>query len=560
MQVNKAKRPLEKYEPALILLILLTAIVVRVWGLGFGLPHTYHFDEPTYISAALNTAAGNIGRQPNPTGFSNILLVEYGAYFLLGRATGVFDSLAQFEQAYRADISNFMLLSRLTSAIIGTINVYALYRLGKAVFGRRVGLFAAAFLSVAFLHVRDSHYGVPDVSMTAFVTVCVWFAIMAYTGQNRTYLLLTAACAGFAVAVKWTAWPVGFTLLIVAMSLKSNGFAEQSFRHYASQFMYVVFTGLLGFIIGGFQILLESKAFFDYALLELTAGEAGGFGDWQIDSVPGWLFYIKTMAYGIGYLPFGAALGGIVLWLISSVKERAWWMFGILLSFPISYYLIMGSTRHYFSRYTLPFLPFMALFSAVFISRLYDYANAKKWPLQGKVFVVSLALLLPAQSLVSSIRHDILLTRVDTRTIAKEWIEANLPEGTRIAIDYPIHGPPLASVEEPTTNSLRFFDVTYMRGTGLSDQTLDWYRQEGYEYLITSSFVTELSLVDADRGRQRKDFYDSLDGALELVKVFRPTDRASDPDFIFDEMFGPAISLWQRELPGPTIKLYRINN
>jgi hypothetical protein len=30
--------------------------------------------------------------------------------------------------------------------------------------------------------------------------------------------------------------------------------------------------------------------------------------------------------------------------------------------------------------------------------------------------------------------------------------------------------------------------------------------------------------------------------------------------FIFDEIYGPAISLWQRERPGPTIKVYRLKH
>jgi hypothetical protein len=30
-------------------------------------------------------------------------------------------------------------------------------------------------------------------------------------------------------------------------------------------------------------------------------------------------------------------------------------------------------------------------------------------------------------------------------------------------------------------------------------------------------------------------------------------------DFIFDELYAPAISLWQRQRPGPTITIFRID-
>src|SRR5512135_1886759 len=94
----------------ILVAIFVVAVGLRIWGIGFGLPYPYHADEPTYVSAALNLGAGIIGRQPNPTGFSNILFGEYGAYYLIGRLAGLFSSTAAFEQAYRADPSVFLLL------------------------------------------------------------------------------------------------------------------------------------------------------------------------------------------------------------------------------------------------------------------------------------------------------------------------------------------------------------------------------------------------------------------------------------------------------------------
>jgi hypothetical protein len=86
-----------------LIAILALALGLRIWGIGFGLPYPYHPDEPTYVSAALNLGAGIIGRQPNPTGFSNILFGEYASYYLAGRLTGLFSSAAAFEQAYRSN-------------------------------------------------------------------------------------------------------------------------------------------------------------------------------------------------------------------------------------------------------------------------------------------------------------------------------------------------------------------------------------------------------------------------------------------------------------------------
>jgi hypothetical protein len=47
---------------------------------------------------------------------------------------------------------------------------------------------------------------------------------------------------------------------------------------------------------------------------------------------------------------------------------------------------------------------------------------------------------------------------------------------------------------------------------------------------------------------------------LELVKEFSADPSGDEPPFLFDEIYGPVISLWQRERPGPTIRVYQIAN
>jgi len=55
-----------KAELLSLTVILSLALALRLCGIGFGLPYQYHFDEPTYVSAALNLGASIIGQQPNP--------------------------------------------------------------------------------------------------------------------------------------------------------------------------------------------------------------------------------------------------------------------------------------------------------------------------------------------------------------------------------------------------------------------------------------------------------------------------------------------------------------
>jgi hypothetical protein len=541
----------------LVVAVLAFAFGLRVWGIGFGLPYAYHPDESTYVSQALNLGAGIIGRQPNPTGFSNILFGEYAGYYLAGHFTGFFSSTSAFEQAYRADPSAFLILGRLTSALLGTLTVLVVYWMGIRLNRRMVGWLAALFLAVAFLHVRDSHYGVPDIATTFFVSLAVLFCVIASQKHSNRYLGLAAAATGYAIATKWSVWPIGFPLLI-ALGMQLWWRSHHMTAPVSRQLLLglaLAFCFLAGFALGGFELFIKPATYLEYALREARAGEAGGFGLWQIDGVSGWEFYVKTLLYGLDAILLSLGVIGLVRRAILGVARREVASI-LLIAFPLIYFIVMGSTQHYFARYALPLIPFIMVGAAEIVIVVHDWLVAKNRSLAWGItaLLVAAALVTP---LLNCIQHDILLTQTDTRTIAKDWIEANIPAGAKIAADWPIHTPPLATAEQSVPGSSAVYDVQYIGNSGLSEHDLAWYRQQGYNFLIASSFIYDIPLVFQKQDAKRKAFYDSLAQQLVLVKEVS-ANSGSEPPFLFDEIYGPAISLWQRERPGPTIKIYQI--
>jgi hypothetical protein len=304
----------------------------------------------------------------------------------------------------------------------------------------------------------------------------------------------------------------------------------------------------IGFALGGFQLMLKPGTYLEYALREAQAGEAGGFGFWQIDTLPGWLFYVKTLLYGIGPVMLVLAALGLARRTLMVFKTRDISSL-VLIAFPISYFLIMGATRHYFARYALPLVPFAAVLSAdVIIATITRWQPGRERLVVGAAIGIVVISIIPP--LINSLQHDVLLSRTDTRTIAKQWIEANIPAGAKIAIDWPFHGPPLATADQHRPSNITY-DVTWVGQTGLAEHSLDWYRQQGYDYLIASSFIYNIPLLFPDQDAQRNSFYAQLPQQTTLVQEFYPNESGSEPPFIFDEIYGPAISLWQRDRPGP---------
>ncbi len=536
--------------------ILGVALVLRLWGIGFGLPYAYHVDEPTYVSAALNLGARIIGRQPNPTGFSNMLFGEYALYFVAGRVAGLFASVSDFERAYRSDPTAFLLLGRLTSAVLGTLNVLAVYYIRKALAHRLQGLLAALFLAVAFLHVRDSHFGVPDIAAASLVSVTVLFCLLSLKRPNPAYLYLGAAAGALAVAVKWSVWPVLVTLgLAVLFRWQTRGEGVGVGR-FGRQLILALLCFAGGLLLGGFQLFIKPGTYLEYALRESAAGEGGGFGAWQIDTVPGWLFYLKTAVYGLGPVFLALAVLGGVACLARVVRNRDRPSL-LLLSFPVCYYLIMGATRHYFARYALPLVPFAAVFAVEPIWALARLSGRSAAWAKGAATLLAAAALV--QPLAWSVQSDAVLLADDTRTLAKNWIEANLAAGARIAVDWSVHGPPLSTPERALPQCSKVYNVVAIGGTGLADHPLQWYQEQGFDYLVTSSFISDLSVVDPVRNAERGRFYASLDQKLTLLQEFQPFVGGAVPAFVFDEIYGPAVSVWQRNRPGPTLKIYKLD-
>ena len=547
----------KRFEAALLVAILSAALALRLWGIGFGLPYVYHFDEHFYVNTALKLGVGVINNPPYaPTGLSNLLFVEYGCYYVGGKVLGLFASSQEFETAYRTDPTVLYLLGRLTSAILGTMTILAAYLLGRRIRGPAVGLTAAGFLAASFLHVRNSHYAVPDIAMAFFVTLTMMFAAVGVCQRKQRYAYLAGLSGGLAVAMKWSALPIAITVAGLSIWVQAKTTDSGDGRWLNRIVLFTMLSFGLGFVLGSPQIVYNPAPYLREALNQQKAGEAGGFGIWQIDTLPGWLFYGKTLLNGMGLILVILGLMGGLQQLALTVKKRDR-MRMLVLSFPLTYFALMGATSHYFARYALPLMPFVALFAAEILMALVAWFGAR-WNGRAQSLAVALVAVAMAQPLAYSIRHDVLLTRQDTRTLAKGWIESHIPAGTKIAVDWPVHGPPLSTPERAVPDGKNIYDLLDIGGTGLFEHPIEWYYENGFDYLIATSFIYRIPLVYADMDAKRREFYVSLDNHLELVQEIRPYKGNNEPPFEFDQIYGPFTSLGQLERPGPTLKIYAL--
>jgi 4-amino-4-deoxy-L-arabinose transferase-like glycosyltransferase len=565
----KKRQPTEnqphfRLGPFILPVIFLLALGLRLWGSNFGLPYPYHFDEPFYVTDALNLGKGEFEDIWTPAGLVNMLFSEYAALYVFGRLANIFTSLADFENLYRNDPTIFFLLGRWSSALLGSLTVLVVYGIGVLLFSRRVALVAACFMAFSFLHVRDSHFSVPDVPVTFFIALSVYLCLSATKKKSTWGLIFAAVAAGVAITFKWTAWPVSFAifLAIIDLALKPGNQTKIPSKHFWKRVFRLSFLAglaLVGsFAITSLQFFLKPEEFIRFFFIQLESGEMGGYSIWVIDTLPGWLFYLKTLGYGLGWglLVISCLASGLTIYQAIRNKNMDYW---ILIAFPLIYFLVMGATKHYFARYTIPLIPFLVIFSAhglVWVTNRLFKENHKL----ATTSLVVLSALLIFQPMISSIRVNQLFSRLDTRTQAKEWIEANIPDGSKIAIDAIILTPPLSTPENVVPNSKRTYHVSQPRFRGLFAESADsFFTENDFDYLIASSFIYNIPVLDGTQA-EREIFYQSLDEKFVLVKEFYPNDDLVEPAHVFDEMFAPIISLWQRDFPGPVLKIYAVKS
>lgn len=542
-----------KIENAVLLGIIVLALLLRIWGIRFGLPYEYHPDENQYIRQA--ATMGEIGLEPtwwnNPPLYKYVYLAEFGGLYVLGKVLSWYDSPAEFGAENTLDPTKLHLIGRATTAAFGILTVLIAYWLGKNYRNRDVGLISAAFLALAFIHVRDSHYAVNDIPLTLLVTLATLAAVrLSQTGRIKWYMLGGIAL-GLGFSTKYSGL-IAIVPLTVGHILSADFSLRAPRKIQVKRYLILIGAAVLSAIISSpYYVLTPAKVWNDvYQFLYLDSQR--GFFGFQIDSVGGFEFYLKTLVWGLGLGLLLLVISGIALAAIRHKRDDL-----ILLSLPVSLFMFLGQQEMFFARFILPAVPVSLVLGAYFLQWFID-----RYTIRKSIYLISVivaVVILSFQPLSNAIRHNYILTKNDTRSLAKEWIESNLPSGSKVAVEWKHLSPPLSSPEGRMIASSKEFEVADIQ-PGIALRPFDWYVEQEYEYLVFNSYIWNIPRLDQNENSLRQEFYYILEQESELLMEFNPyQDKQQDADFVFDEIYGPAVGLWQRERPGPVIKVYGLN-
>ncbi len=174
----------------------------------------------------------------------------------------------------------------------------------------------------------------------------------------------------------------------------------------------------------------------------------------------------------------------------------------VIVPYVLVYYLYVSSWHELMDRYMLPIVPLLIILAVRACVALVGVSGVRR---RALAFGVAAALLLGAIVLPAgaTIRYSRSLSGIDVRSVAKAWIEQNVPRNAVIAIEP--YGPPLVPrVTMPFYRAAGVAAASYhivrlplpLPGRDrLSDTALSYLLRRGVDYVVVSSDVYDRVLA-----------------------------------------------------------------
>ena len=465
-----------------VLAIFAVALGLRLYGLDWdeGYPYTPHPDERFILSKVDELSAPGLGELDtlfdadestwNPKRFA------YGS-FPLYLLKGV-----QLTHGVFADerLHDLRLAGRIVSALADFATVVLVFLLGSMAYGRRVGVLAAALISVAVIHIQLSHFFAVDTLLTLFAVGGVFFLVRVARHGRARDSMAAGAFLGLGLATKVSIIPfLGTFALAHAMYAASMlGPIDASFSNRWRRALIGVIAGAATALV--VLIVAQPYMFLDWDQFKMDVVEQSEmvrrirdypYTRQYVDTTP-YLYQMRQLAtWGLGW-PLGlvawsglvyAALRGMrrelgVLYVIAglavpvallsystgtvaivvasgiaflaltatlpfrSAESKA---DVLLLSWVVPYVLIIGSFEVKFLRYLLPITPFLLLFGARMLATIWDMASTHRSSLRP--YLAAGGALLIGSTAFYALAYVSVYAEKHTAVRASDWIHENVP-------------------------------------------------------------------------------------------------------------------------------------
>lgn len=489
----------------LLVVLLVLATVLRIWGLDWGLPYLYDPDEPNKIEIAqriFKTGDLNPHYFKKPSLFIYLNTLLYVPFYAIGKLLGIFGRPSDIPAPQmiamgsgRIAMPSIVLMGRglsvvfsLASVVLGTALAWRLTR------NRWASLLGAWLLAISPTSIWIAHRIRSDTFLVFFALLCLWYALAILERGDRRAYIGAGLAGGLAASSKYNgALILVYPLLAHFMRKGRDGFRDK-WIYLCGSFSVIAFVATTPYA------LLDAQAFTEELLGEYLH-YAGGHAGMEGNSAQWYLSYLLTSE------------GPIYVFVLVAIVYAFWAGQRQMILVSMFSLLYLGLIVHFpvrNDRTLFPALAFMAILLCQLLSEALSWLGRQRRAVA--VIGGSLLLALVCSSSAVAARSNgqwiRMLTVTDSRTTAVPWIEENLPAGAKIGVE----------AYAPFISPAHFEVVDIDK---LIDHSLEWYRAEGFDYVVISEWEFGLYLYDSANYPQEAAQYEALFEALVPVKVFQ---------------------------------------
>lgn len=404
----------------LLLGILVLGFILMVGGINF----RKYADETIFVYYALKVPRLEYSNYIGV--YTPILFGFYSLYFIAGYLLGFFKSSSDFLALYFYDFHSIFVFGRMVECLAGTFCAWLTYKAGKVLFNRRIGLMAALFLSVSYVHIYISQMVRGQAFALLFLMAAFYFIARIIRKPDYKNYILAGLFSGMALSVRINMLPILLTLVLVHFIInRENG--KRILSCLVSGKLIIALIAVAGIYIASRPDIADELLMYKLIAKTYSGTTAGYLGSQS--STNSYIFYLKSgfpTAFG---WTLAVLLGGGFLYAILNIKKRSNWL---IISFFIPYLLMMGKSNLASWHYLFPVAPFVALLCAQVVFWAIDRFPFKRWN-NLILAIVSIILILEGFFVIRKQNHLRNLPR--TQIISQQWIFQNIPSGTKIAAD-----------------------------------------------------------------------------------------------------------------------------
>ena len=510
--------------------ILLCALALRLAGVPFGFPLLTHPDEHYVVDAA----HGMVER-----GDLDPRFLKYPSLYIYTQAA-LQASLARFHdpspplkrQLLAGPVDEGLLRDyfwgRCLTVLLSIASIMLAGDAARRLWGSSAALLTVLMLSVARLQVENSFSVTVDTPAALGVALTLWLSVRIVLDSSPSLLLfaLGGISAGLAIGTKYTSL---FCIVPLFIAYLWRCEHDKSDPRRDRRGLLMICLVPASFLLSTPYALLHLSDF----LLALGAESAHYRGEDAVGTQNlSYGYYTEVLIEKFGTVPLLLSILGAVLLALKSPRSAL-----LVFSFPILHTLFIGSFKVHFARNALPALPFLAMAASYATVRataglgqghFTRFWNLKGWTSKGQrsramlsvlvVFALGVDLCGQAWSSWNQVKQ---VRLPNTRLVALEWFEENVPEGSRVGREF--YAPPI---------DRQRYEVQELGLSGIARQPLF-----GLDVIVSSS-------VDYDRYLNNPDLYPAW--AACYHRVFAEFDQLA--------VFSPQPG----ESSGPTIRIFSV--